>query len=339
MKYVPIVLVILVLATIGLATQSPFNPGETARFDTVNTNVTTNTSAIGSLDATPSNYTPDSSAAVIADHLKGVDTALASMGATEFADDVFRVQDNGDATKEVAIQASGITTGTVRTITMPDADVDLGALALTDLSNLVNPTLINQDLDHDGTNVRSLGSGTSVWSSLWTRGIIITNYATGSGLNLYLMEDQFDLPSGVEVAGISMQTTSDKPLGIATEDDNAADTKDIYIETGDMTSGANTSGFINIRTGQTNTGVGGNISLITPVPTDGAGTQADIILDARKVIVVDGGIQLDFITADPCGDALAFPEGGLWYNDTSDYPCFCDGGGVDLKMDGSTACF
>ena len=47
-------------------------------------------------------------------------------GGDEFADDVFRIQDDGDATKEIAFQASGITTSTTRTITMPDADVDLG---------------------------------------------------------------------------------------------------------------------------------------------------------------------------------------------------------------------
>jgi hypothetical protein len=44
---------------------------------------------------------------------------------TEFADNVFRIQDEGDATKQIAFQASGITTGTTRTITMPDADVTL----------------------------------------------------------------------------------------------------------------------------------------------------------------------------------------------------------------------
>jgi len=47
------------------------------------------------------------------------------MAGSEFADDVFRIQDDGDATKEIAFQASGITTGTVRTITMADSDVSL----------------------------------------------------------------------------------------------------------------------------------------------------------------------------------------------------------------------
>jgi len=47
-------------------------------------------------------------------------------GATEFADNVFRILDNTDTSKEIAFEASGITTATTRTITMPDFDVDLG---------------------------------------------------------------------------------------------------------------------------------------------------------------------------------------------------------------------
>lgn len=46
---------------------------------------------------------------------------------SEFLDSLFRIQDDGDNTKEIAFQASTITTGTTRTVTMPDTDVTLGA--------------------------------------------------------------------------------------------------------------------------------------------------------------------------------------------------------------------
>ncbi len=46
-----------------------------------------------------------------------------------FADDVFRVQDNADLTKQVAFQASGITTATTRTITVPDKNLTLDDIA------------------------------------------------------------------------------------------------------------------------------------------------------------------------------------------------------------------
>lgn len=43
-----------------------------------------------------------------------------------FSDSTFRIQDNGNATKQLAFEVSGIATGETRTITMPNADVDLG---------------------------------------------------------------------------------------------------------------------------------------------------------------------------------------------------------------------
>jgi len=62
---------------------------------------------------------------------------------TEFLTTVFRIQDNTDNTKEIAFDASGITTGNVRTIAMPDSDVDLGALSTGKLVSKVLQTVSN----------------------------------------------------------------------------------------------------------------------------------------------------------------------------------------------------
>lgn len=79
-------------------------------------------------------------------------TRLEGNAQTVFPDNTFRIQDDGDATKEIAFQASGITTGNVRTITMPDQAIDLtpgtgsfateaeGNLAATALQNIVEDT-------------------------------------------------------------------------------------------------------------------------------------------------------------------------------------------------------
>jgi hypothetical protein len=48
--------------------------------------------------------------------------------ASEPADDIFRVVGSADATKKVAFEVDGITTGTTRTLTVPDAS---GTIALT----------------------------------------------------------------------------------------------------------------------------------------------------------------------------------------------------------------
>lgn len=88
--------------------------------------------------ATPTNY----SAATqdVEAHLAGLDSAIATAGDTVFSDAEFRVQDNLDATKQVAVEAGGITTSTTRTITMPDTDVDLGQIATntSDISNKID---------------------------------------------------------------------------------------------------------------------------------------------------------------------------------------------------------
>ena len=61
--------------------------------------------------------------------LQSLETAVESVSITpDFLDNVFRISDDVDNTKKIAFQASGISTSTVRTITMPDANVDLGNL-------------------------------------------------------------------------------------------------------------------------------------------------------------------------------------------------------------------
>lgn len=47
---------------------------------------------------------------------------------TAFADNVFAIQDNSDATKQLAFEVSGITTGTKRTATPPNSDFKIAAL-------------------------------------------------------------------------------------------------------------------------------------------------------------------------------------------------------------------
>lgn len=52
-----------------------------------------------------------------------------STSVSTFSDSAFRVQDNADATKQMAFEVSAITTGTTRTVTMPDSNVNLGLIA------------------------------------------------------------------------------------------------------------------------------------------------------------------------------------------------------------------
>ncbi len=70
-----------------------------------------------------------------------------SAGGTTFDDSTFRIFDNGDNTKEIAFEASAITTSTTRTITMVDRNIDLSkisvqpvAIACTDESTAISTT-------------------------------------------------------------------------------------------------------------------------------------------------------------------------------------------------------
>jgi len=63
--------------------------------------------------------------------LRGITPTTASGGAvggtvSEFSDSLFRINDNTDSTKSIAFEASTVSTGETRTITMPDRDVTLG---------------------------------------------------------------------------------------------------------------------------------------------------------------------------------------------------------------------
>jgi len=75
----------------------------------------------------PTNYSAATD--LVTAHLAGIDAALLTAGGTSFSDSLFAVYDNGDATKIARLEVSAITTGTTRTITVPDSNVNLGLIA------------------------------------------------------------------------------------------------------------------------------------------------------------------------------------------------------------------
>lgn len=89
----------------------------------------TSGSALVGDENTYSNFTP--TAATVKGALEGIDAELTTIiGSTgSFSDAVFRVYDNGDITKQIALEASAISTLTTRTVSMPDEDVDLGEIS------------------------------------------------------------------------------------------------------------------------------------------------------------------------------------------------------------------
>ena len=78
---------------------------------------------------------------------------------TEFADNAFKIFDEGDVTKVVAFQASGIATGTTRTLTVPDGDGTLIlATGLAGGQTLIGGTASGEDLTLQSTAHATKGS-------------------------------------------------------------------------------------------------------------------------------------------------------------------------------------
>ncbi len=81
---------------------------------------------------------------VVVDSLGQLGSIVAPV-ASEFADNLFRIFDDLDTTKKIAFQASSITTGTTRTITMADRDLSLSTPTF-------DETTLTQNLNLPATN-------------------------------------------------------------------------------------------------------------------------------------------------------------------------------------------
>ena len=120
-------------------------------------------------------------------YLDGVSSAIQTQinslvaGAVgDVQDDSFRIQDNGDNTKELAFQVSGVSTGTTRTLTVPDASDTIVGKATTD-------TFTNKTFDANGTgnslsnvDVADLANGTDGQLITWGADAAPTTVATGT---------------------------------------------------------------------------------------------------------------------------------------------------------------
>ncbi len=80
-------------------------------------------------------------------------TGPAGAGSDTPADNIFRITDQTDTTKKIAFEASGISTSTIRTITMPDEDVTLEARASLGSSSMIrtNGKTISENITFAGT--------------------------------------------------------------------------------------------------------------------------------------------------------------------------------------------
>ncbi|MCB1154633.1 hypothetical protein KDL45_13345, partial [bacterium] len=93
-----------------------------------------------------------------------------------------------------------------------------------------------------------------------------------------------------------------------------------------------------VSTGLAWTAVGGEILFIEATKMHGTGKLqltgqlGDVMKESAQAAVT-----LAKVVADPCPGG--YPEGAVFYNDTADIVCLCDGAGADLKISDGSACF
>lgn len=182
---------------------------------------------------------------------------------------------SGDATKEVRLEVDGITTGTVRVLTMPDANVDLGALTA---SNLATGSLTAANAAADLATQAELDALTLPNTGQTDDRVVKTSGTTGD----------------LEGTGISVDASNNVD-GVGTLDADGAVTATSF------TSDATTTPTITLD--DSDSASEANDATITAQATDtGAGTedvdvaintQVNSTLTARITIDADGQTQIN----------------------------------------------
>lgn len=144
-------------------------------------------------DNTYSNFTPG--AATVKGALSAIDAAIGS--ATTALDGTFRIKNTADNTKQLAFDVSGVTTGTTRTVTMADANVNLTDVNNAILKNGSRTFTANQPM---GTNkLTGLSAGTANGDSVRYEQAILV-----SGANAFTADQSM---GGFKLTNVADPTT------------------------------------------------------------------------------------------------------------------------------------
>lgn len=112
-------------------------------------------------------------------------SSYSGAGGNSFLSGVFRVQDSSDPTKQLAFNVSSFTTGTTRTITVPNAPVDLGNLTNSNISASAGIVYSKLSLSNSILNADINSSAGIVYSKLSLANSIINSDINSSAAIAY----------------------------------------------------------------------------------------------------------------------------------------------------------
>jgi len=226
----------------------------------------------------------------------GVDILTSATG--NFADDTFYIYDNGDNSKKIAFQASGITGSTTRTITMPDADVDL-----TDVSTATSSNTNSAIVKRDGSGNFSATTITAALSGNASTATALAANPSDCGSNTFA---QSIVASGaLTCAGVSLSTAD--TTGVLT------------VAKGGTGLTLGTSGGVLVSVGTTSFGLTG-IGTTTTVLKGGAApafSQVSLTTDVSGILPVANGGTNGVKTVSAMfssGTTTSQEYGGDWVN-------------------------
>jgi hypothetical protein len=244
-------------------------------------------------------------------------------GSSVFDDSVFRIQDNSDSTKKLAFETSGISTGTTRTLTPPNAsDTIVGATAAQTLTNKTLTSPVISSISNIGTLTLPTSTDTLVGratTDTLTNKTLVSPTITGGNINA----------TTLQVGGVNVLTAA----SIELDDLNDVDT------TGATVHGANYvleySSVSGGYTLDTVTGAG-EVNTASNVGASGAGVfkqKTGTDLEFKKLVAgsnvtITGGTSDITISGGAGGGASAL-------NDLTDVVITSPSSGQVVKYDGS----